>query len=118
MTFQSDDIENLTATAKRLSQEICIKEGVVIPKLDLASVPYSIRPLLRHAEILGIGDDVARCKLFEVISKEYLRIVINMIKQCPEIYDWCQKSEATEAKHLPEVAAIGWMLIGLNLYPC
>jgi len=115
MNSQSSNVDELIATAKHVSEKMRAEVGIIMPTLNSARVPPAIRPLLQHAEILGVGDDGTRDEIFETVPREYLDIVTDAIAACPEVFDWSRKSEATEAKHLPEVAAIGWMLLGLNL---
>ena len=115
MNPQSGNVNELNTMARRVSQTKCVEAGVVIPVLNPANVPPAIRPLLQHAEVLGIGDDRTRGKIFDLVSSEYIDSVKQEIAACPELGDWYLQSETTDRKHLPEVAAIGWMLIGLTV---
>jgi hypothetical protein len=115
MNPQSGNVNELITMARRVSEKKRAEVGIVMPALNPANVPPAIRPLLQHAEILGIGDDGTRDEIFEAVPSEYLGIVEDAIAESPELFDWYRESETTDAKHSPEVAAIGWMLFGLNL---
>jgi hypothetical protein len=115
MNYKSNNVNELITMARRVSEQKRAEAGIVMPALNPANVPHAIRPLLQHAEILGIGDDRTRGKIFDLVSSEYIDSVKQDIAACPELGDWYLQSEATRSKHLPEVAAIGWMLIGLNV---
>lgn len=100
--------------AKGIAEKERAEARIVMPSLDPANVPLAIRPLLQYAEILGVGDDPTRGKIFDKVPSEYIDIVKQAIAACPEVYEWSQHSETTESRNEPEVAAIGWMLIGLD----
>ena len=115
MTTQTNGANGLMTTARRISEERRAEVGLSMPALNPDNVPPSVRPLLKHAEILGIGDDVVRGNVFDEVSTQYLDVVRGAISEIPGFFDWYREAETTDAKHSPEVAAIGWMLFGLNL---
>jgi hypothetical protein len=115
MVFRDRNAESLTLTARRISEGKRSGVGIRMLALDAAKVPPFLRPLLQHAEILGVGDDGTRGEIFGAVPHEYLELAKEVIRGCPGLFDWYRAAEKTDAKHSPEVAAIGWMLLGLNL---
>ena len=115
MNTEHDNTDKLITTAQRISEKLCTDVGIATLALNQEKVPPSIRPMLRHAAILGIGDDGTRHDIFEAVPVEYLNFVKQDISKSFELLDWYRQAETTDEKHLPEVAAIGWMLAGLNL---
>jgi len=107
--------EALAQIARVISEEECSKAGIFRPQLVLDDVPPAIRRLLPHAEILGVGDDRVRGKIFDLVSHEYASCVRREIAECPDLGSWYHDSEGPDRRNVPEVAAIGWMLIGLNV---
>jgi hypothetical protein len=107
--------DGLLAEARRSAQLILERYGIVMPPLDPSAVPEDVRPLLPHAEILGIGDDGARGEIFEEVSADYLALVRRVIRNSNAFKQWYLAAEETPKRHSPEVAAIGWMLRGLDI---
>src|SRR5215211_302909 len=75
VTTQTNGANGLMTTARRISEERRAEVGLSMPALNPDNVPPSVRPLLKHAEILGIGDDVVRGNVFDEVSTQYLDVV-------------------------------------------
>ncbi len=106
----------LTQEARKISERICATVGIDLPQLSQTNVPLAVRPILEHAEILGIGDDGAREEIFQSVPQAYLDLVKVAISETNGFFAWYDNAEKSLVKKdTPEVIAIGWMLFGLNL---
>ncbi|WP_106398912.1 hypothetical protein [Actinocorallia populi] len=105
----------LVAAARRVADRHRAETGIDALRLRPSAVPSFVTALLPYAEILGVGDDGTRDSIFAEVPPAFLNLVRDAIGHAPGLFDWYRQAETTKARNTPEVAAIGWMLRGLNL---
>jgi hypothetical protein len=106
--------ESTIQRARETSERIRMREDVPCLSLDSAAVPALLRPLVPHAEILGVGDDPVRGEIVEELEPEYLRGVGRLVGSCsPDFDEWM---EAQRTPYAPEYIAFSCMMRALEAF--
>jgi hypothetical protein len=107
--------EQLLEHARREALKVCDEYGTELPQIDPEDVPVDVRPLVAHANILGVGDDPSRDAIVEAVGKEYLDLARADLRNHREALRTWLATEPREGNDRAKYAALDWMVRALGV---
>jgi hypothetical protein len=101
--------------ARREALKVCDEYGTELPQIDPEDVPVDVRPLVAHANILGVGDDPSRDAIVEAVGKEYLDLARADLRNHREALRTWLATEPREGNDRAKYAALDWMVRALGV---